>query len=555
MDKYIKKIYDKHSTLLVSFLLNVIVMFVLILIFDPHYDVDDDIAMSNLVDGSKGMHDTHLIFINSVIGYILKYLYIHIPIIPWYAVLQYIIIFVSFTACTFVMLKRLKTGYTKCVYLIFLTVFSFECYIFIQFSKTAAIASVAGVLLLLAALALKKISKGLLIIGYVLSLTGACYRLWQFYAEVILLSGIGLFLLFRWIENRDWKRMAICFGVFFVLLLCVLGLNQWDHLQYQDKEWAEYMEFNELRSQLYDYGFPTYEGNEEVFEKLGIDQTTMNLLWKYTHLDPDRITIESLRSLVSLKEPKKINWKFVVDFFKTIYLGVYCIPGFLVALLFGGIWLFYNKRIWQEVVTVLYEFVMINIVYVYLFYSGRFFWNRVDMGLWMAVALVILWLLDKKNEKFSLHAGIINFMMIAIVSLHITYPQIRLNKTNAHAAKLVARNNIESIHDDSEHLYMTKIKTISTFSCYGPFERIPEGTIANICPLGGWASRSATENNILKRYGVENPFKDIINNEKMYVLDDQIDITLAYIQKWYASKARAEVVKDMGAYKVYRIVE
>ena len=88
----------------------------------------------------------------------------------------------------------------------------------------------------------------------------------RFWASCGLMAGAGLLFLFdlRKYRNKKLRRLEICVLTFGVLLLSVFGVDRWDSSKYRSAEWKEYQEFNQLRSELLDYGFPDYDSNQAV---------------------------------------------------------------------------------------------------------------------------------------------------------------------------------------------------------------------------------------------------------------------------------------------------
>ena len=72
-------------------------------------------------------------------------------------------------------------------------------------------------------------------------------------------------------------------------------------------------------------------------------------------------------------------------------------------------------------------------------------------------------------------------------------------------------------------------------------------------PLGGWSAKTPVYSAALDQYQVKNPFRDLINSEKVYIIDNKIDDTVEYIQKHYDENAQAIMVSEIGSYKVYSI--
>ena len=50
-----------------------------------------------------------------------------------------------------------------------------------------------------------------------------------------------------------------------------------------------------------------------------------------------------------------------------------------------------------------------------------------------------------------------------------------------------------------------------------------------------------------------NPYRDLIDQEHVYIVDDKINLTLKYIKEYYQKDVEAELVKESTYLKVYRI--
>lgn len=52
---------------------------------------------------------------------------------------------------------------------------------------------------------------------------------------------------------------------------------------------------------------------------------------------------------------------------------------------------------------------------------------------------------------------------------------------------------------------------------------------------------------------ITNPYRDLIDQEHVYIVDNKIDLTLKYIKEYYQENVEAELVKESGNVKVYQI--
>ena len=66
-----------------SVALNILVFVFYMLIFYPVYETNDDGGLLALVSGIKGVHDPHMVYINTVLGHFFAFLYGLNQSVPW----------------------------------------------------------------------------------------------------------------------------------------------------------------------------------------------------------------------------------------------------------------------------------------------------------------------------------------------------------------------------------------------------------------------------------------------------------------------------------------
>ena len=126
-----------------ALLLNYIVFLILVCLFQPYFETNDDSAMRMTVSGAGGYYDSHLIYINILIGKLIVFLETHVPTGNWYTLIQLIIVFFSLCTVTYILIERSGIKYGSWISLILLTFFGYEGYIAVQFTKTAGFAAAA----------------------------------------------------------------------------------------------------------------------------------------------------------------------------------------------------------------------------------------------------------------------------------------------------------------------------------------------------------------------------------------------------------------------------
>lgn len=552
---YLKQKYRKISVALIS---NLLILGAMVAFMRPSFETNDDIVFAELGSGLRGVKDAHLVFQNYGLGMIYRLLYGVTGRLPWYTIVQYMILFAAFTVVTYVLISRLGEISGLCLFVILACGFGYEGYIHLQFTKTAGIAAAAAVFLLLYLLEQEKYSWWGIAGGILLAVIAYMYREDQFWASCGLMAGAGLLFLFdlRKYRNKKLRRLGICVLTFGVLLLSVFGVDRWDSSKYRSAEWKEYQEFNQLRSELLDYGFPDYDSNQEIYEELGISREAYELYKSWNFNDTEKFDTEVMKKLVDLKQKRPLTIRTVTAFLRRFPSDLLRMPMFYFFAVFAVLWLLCGKKDVCSVISVLAECLLLVAVYFYLYYQGRYMVNRVDVGLWFSACLVMLWIFSSGEVRhMNTKVSVLLCMICVALGQFMMYTDWRLATSSIPEARVSQRAVLETIGTDKEHTYLAKSGMLSEIVCYGPFDRMPENLLDNVYWFGGWECRTPGYTRAMEVHGIINPYRDVVNNENVYLVDDNIDLTLKYIRQYYAENAEAVFVKTIGNVDVYQITD
>lgn len=552
---YLKQKYRKISVALIS---NFLILGAMAAFMRPSFETNDDIVFAELGSGLRGVKDAHLVFQNYGLGMIYRLLYGVTGRLPWYTIVQYMILFAAFTVVTYVLISRLGEISGLCLFVILACGFGYEGYIHLQFTKTAGIAAAAAVFLLLYLLEQEKYSWWGIAGGILLAVIAYMYREDQFWASCGLMAGAGLLFLFdlRKYRNKKLRRLGICVLTFGVLLLSVFGVDRWDSSKYRSAEWKEYQEFNQLRSELLDYGFPDYDSNQEIYEELGISREAYELYKSWNFNDTEKFDTEVMKKLVDLKQKRPLTIRTVTAFLRRFPSDLLRMPLFYFFAVFAVLWLLCGKKDVFSIISVLAECLLLVAVYFYLYYQGRYMVNRVDVGLWFSACLVMLWIFSSGEVRYmNTKVSVLLCMICVVLGQFMMYKDWRLATSSIPEARVSQRAVLETIGTDKEHTYLAKSGMLSEIVCYGPFDRMPENLLDNVYWFGGWECRTPGYTRAMEVHGIINPYRDVVNNENIYLVDDNIDLTLKYIRQYYAENAEAVFVKTIGNVDVYQITD
>ena len=509
------------------------------------FEIKDDAAMAQMIYGlHSGIFDPHLIYINVLVGYILKGLLCLFPTVAWYMVLQASVVMLSVFVLIYLFLFRL--GYQKGLFtsLVFVLFFGSEFFLSMQFTKTGGLATTAGVLLLFHAIEStdKKSAVWMYMSGGVLTLLGSLYRFRSFEMVLIPLLGVGLITLFPLLAARDFKKvLQLCLPFVIVFIAC-FGCRFYNNWEYnRTDEWRAYQTYNTLRYNLLDFGFPEYEENETLYQSLGISFEDHEMLFlDLDNGDTEILSTDAMQQLVNAKPANTLNledWgKVIFYFFFGHSYSVAVLLAFIVSL-----YALNSKRIWLLV----YLFVSTVAVQGYFTYCGRNMQNRVNVTLLAALFAVLAsygWQYSSRAYK----PAVVGLALLVAVSPFTNYAP---KNTDLKATRLH-----ELVYSTPDTLYFVRCVSTLPWIPTG-LDMYPVGYLKNLSVLGGWRIHTAAYNVKWDAFSITNPYRDLVDREDvMFISDGDIDQKLRYIRAHYAPNAKAHCVRiSEDGYAVYRI--
>lgn len=551
--KYLNWKKEKTSLWIKVILRNLIIFVLSQIVFQPTFETCDDNYMAAILYGTYGEYNAHFIFSNIILGKIIKTLIGICPILPWYTIVQYAGLFLAFTCITYVLMKGEKNEYRTILSWMLLVAFGYECYVKVQFTKTAGVLTIAGILFIYQAIKTEKIHVLQLILGSGLVVLGSFWRFRGFLMIVPIVGSVALFTGLREIKKGNWKKFLRYDVVYSVLFLMCIFLNIFSNKVYNSNPaWKEYREFNKVRAEMLDYGFPEYDENREIYQKYGISKNDLEMYRNWNYGDPERFTEEMLRDLADAKEERHLSIDSAREFFTQFPVRYLKYPYFLVLIILLGLWLLNAKR---DKVTVGFAATAFVLIEFYLFYKGRYFINRIDMPIIMALCVVLAMQIEKIRYE-----GLNKYVTAAVIGGVLLNGSSFLNEQalpKSEKEKQEAQEVFELINVDKSHFYIMENYTSDDLwtTAYSVWDVPPVGVNTNCDVMGGWRYNTPLSNYNKECYGIKNPFRDIIDNPNVYMINDYyMAATLNYIQEHYCETASAQLVKEINGHRFYKIV-
>ncbi len=558
----------KWVKLVVAIAANTAFLVLLLKIFTPRYEINDDMFISMFIDGQMANKSNYILFCNYFLAAVLRWLYcISDNAFPIYCYLQYGMMLFAFTGIGYVLLRRCVFPVALAANALLLGAFAAGCYLSLTYTKTASVAATAGIMLILFGrtyMACKVEARISTAVGILLCMLSSTMRIESFGLVLIIVFPLGLYeLLMATKEKRCRLQAAAAFlAPFMLMLIIVSGLYGGNKIIWNKSPYMEYQEFIDGARKITDFhsNFNGYGLMPDVYDSLNITPEVCEMSRQYQSYDDTEIWNAEVLQQISQERDKlgvypkfpelirtyAVCWKSFMQ-----YSFIWGVVGLLLLCLVVT-----NKKSKYCAYVVAAQLFIFSCLYMLFIWMDRYLVTRIDTGMFLAISASFLWMM-KTESLGRWKTGLC--LVITTLAVFICAYQNRLSSPwypgNQVADYSYSKQQIQSLIDD-EHLFLVGNKALNLY-LYSPLEPMPAGYRDKLYFSGGWVVRHPQVVEVLADYGLENPYRDVINNDMVYVIPNDIEQTMKYINHYYNENARAELVQDLTSelgINIYRIV-
>ena len=536
--------FCRQNIFVKAILVNLVYMMGTVLVFKPFLSITDYQEWETIAGAYTGETDYHTKFVQFWYAKIIMFLTNVNADIPWYSVVYYLLIFISLSAITVLILKGNDRKIVWIIINLLLLFFSYEFYIYIQFTKVAAVVGTAGYFIMLSSKTRKRVKP----FGVIMIFISFLVR-FQI-AEMLLASWVIVTIICEIKNYVLYKKVYIRRYIFLVVAYCAIASFFWiiPTFKYSNdserEKWSLIWQWNEVRSSVQDFVPPDYDENIDFYSKEHISKNDL-YIWYNWNNDYSELSLETGKKLINL-EPEKgsviakaTEFENVLAFFKvfplqflTIDVCYYCVIIVILNCLYNKKGLFRINILVQTMVLLAFEY--------YLFINERYLQHRVDVSIIFSIIICSMYFIENEGMLCEIRVGK-KFVGICCILL-ICVPYKYYSDDISYISESTLKNNrnfFESTYNDEEHYYLignSRNKCASSQECYNAFEPIKAGIKRNII-----MGLSPDNEDMLHNIGIENPFLEVINNKRMYfVLDDDTNDEAAW--EMYFSEIYGEPV-------------
>lgn len=562
-----KQKYTRIINLIISLLIAAGMFVLFRLLTGFIYLTNDDMYLQAIVSGElSGTPDAHMIYSNYILGQILSLLYRLTPAIPWYGIYLVGVCFVCAWIILYRCLSECRKICTKAAVSVLFLILSF-CAIFrhiamIQYTVVAAIAGGTAVFYALT-IDIQSDKKQLIreyIVVAALAFVSLIIRDKVFFMMVPF-AACGWFG--KWITDKNKSkakniRYVVLLAGIVCLMLLVCTADRLTYLTCSDNtEWQEYFRYNKAREQIMDYNsFPDYDSNREFYNDLGISREAYEGVSKYYLTLPQKnLNSETMPVIadkaITVSRGTQTFREHITDVMQNFIRCNLNYSDRPMNIVVYGMWmclavtvvLLKNKSMLLQLLLL---FVTRMSMWIFIIRQGRYP-DRITQGLYFVelVMLVAIFILNSKDiadrglsKKICMWGA---FVIVGVISLYIGIPKAIAVK-GENAGKLFFGTSYQQLKEycagNKDNIYLIDMNSASFFSA-SIFESVEgnNGICDNLLPMGSWVNISPLITDNLKRYGVKDITKDLMDNEHVYfVFKDSEATPKQYLTDFYRSE-------------------
>jgi hypothetical protein len=547
-----------------ALLVNLILFSLFFLFHHPRFAINDDPAMMSIASGlSTGEPSEYLIFINIIIGHLLKNLYTAMPGLNWYVILLYLIHFVSLTIILYIFLLNRYSVYSLILFLLLFVFTSTSFLTNLQFTTTAFAAGISGLLLLLR-LKETTVKKSLTLsaLAVTMLVTAGLIRGSVFYA--MLAIGLPLIIFKAYQQKNLHNLIALAISA-----LLFLAASNYDSFSYQkDPDWNYYSQYNSLRANLTDYPQYAYDENtKDIYNAVGWTENRVNMFRSWSFADRDIFALEDLTYIVEHIEAgpvRDISSTFSAFFFGLVLVRHTDLSGFLFTFAVFIMTILVvrreDKQYWYVAL------LMVTAAAVYLAYGGRLPARVLYPLLYFLCCYAFYFLTKDRNNVFryiqnlSRHRGYI-YIALTLICIGIFLLDAQKSYNNKAVQERI-NQNLEQLNSQ-QYIYATwpfpgRFYPLIFSVNYIPKFYNPDTIIPDTISFGGSFTHSPHNYRRLSKFDVKNVYLALVERDDILLVaePERIEGLLAeFMKENYNITIRAEQVVITPDVPTFRIKE
>ena len=548
----------KNDILLVVVVINVLIFSITNIFFNIKYEQVDDFIIYNLYSGLDGTYNFHGIYIHPILCILIGLFFRIVPQINWHTIFLLLMQFICFNIIGYIILKKHKTSIAILIYTIFASVFYTALLLLIQYTSVAALLILTAFFITIDNIENK--NKKWTILAGVLYAMGIMTRMQSL---LIIVPFMGIYLLYYLVKYKlqgQTINLIKQYAIYIIITIIIFASNK---IIYSSEPYKQYMEYNDLRAQLHDLSYTSYNNNKEIFDKIGWSQNDHYLFYTFNTGDENVYNKQNLQEIIDYKKQQGSYYNLNLDFdeiatsFKDELINI----NTFIAIIFFSIIIvsMLNKNNRGLNLVIALTTIAVNILFIIL---NRSMLRVVIPEYILGTALIIYTLNLEESQKYSLKiiAGIT--ILISIIGTGISGTKYNFGYNLSYYSNY--KQLIEYTNSNKENVYLYTVPALQyRYYAYSVYEMPPKAAFSNLRVMGGWDMYTQNYYDFKARYNLDGTFLDLLK-ENVYLIDgdvtwsgrkysNYIDKIVLFIKEHYNIDVKYERVNTFDNLYIYKL--
>lgn len=572
---WLKSFINKRQTILCVVFVCIILV-VVALVCPMVYSFNDDVLMRSIISGAyTGEPDGHAVYMRYPLTGFLSLLYRISDQIPWLS----LFFCACFGACMCVALGmtweslqgRVRKVLGALTALVVLIIVLFGNYVVMHYTIVAAVLSGTALFLFTAGVKGGTLSRKRMVWSLCFLFLSYMVRNQVFFMS---LPFFMVAVLWNIAGNGEKISLKTAFrkwgGCIGALILGVVLLTAIHAVMYGSKDWREYQEYNESRTDLFDYAdVMNYENHKDVYDGIGITHEQFFILAKYALILDEELGVEQFDKLADAWHAERdkfftlagvIKERFVEYYDRTLHYRDYPY-NYVVLALYGLLFVFCLwKKEWLRTLLLFCLGGGRSLIWMYLMVKGRYP-ERVLVSLYLIEGLLLAGMLisclkalrKAQKEKRKYYVLTVALQAVVLVCLMpVARAEMQIGYWAAASQAYVQEDWLalkEYMGQRDENFYYLDMHSMMPVTGL-QFETV---NYENYMMLGGWLTRAAIQEEKQENTGYVKPLEAIIYGENVYlVVEDGKDYTwLEDYAKYAGYELKLRQIDKIGRFYIY----
>ena len=510
--------------------------------------------------GIKTAADPYLVVQSSFLGRIYRLLYGVSALMPWYAMLMILSCMLSLAVVIYAFLRwsdlfaEEGTGPAWLVPAVLVCYF-IPCFYGSPGSRmTAGMLGVSAVLSLADSCTERQPGRLQVAAGFVLGAFGVmyCCRMFFFCAGA---AAAGCLAVLFFNRAKTGAAATVRFaGLACLLLSLTTGLYLADRCMYLRKDRLEqyrsqYLSENALRLR----GLPSYAENNEYYKQIGISRKDWRWFDRTGDYDREIFTEEVTGTLRKIQREKMLQPEGIRSFREKCldhFRGKWCVSGLLTLFL---LWLVCGKHKKARLAVMLLLLLLVFALW-YICWCGGLLpaAEGAEALIYVSAVMCGLFFLSE-YPRWQKEMTWLCCVCVLLLSIYFLRDHRKGNNELTYHRWQENALAAGQISEDGSHLYLRPSGTLAYENICPPLQDTGRLNLTNIAFLGLEDLSADGREYVKQMYGVEDPYRDMIGNDKVFLIDDNIKTTLRYIRSHYdpdADAVEAGTIRDRTYYSI-----